>query len=410
MSGRRLVERVAAFLVRHRSRLPAGLSRWIESAAKDPDGLAGRVATRVLGGRPPAPTSVPATEVRVYIGPTNYAGQGWQWARALERSSPRLGARNLSLEIPGTFGFPADSPVPIVVQSSSTAWQEAEFDAVRRFTHVLIEAERPLFGSLLGRDVEREWRTLEDAGLSVAFLAHGTDIRSPRQHREGSPWSEFHDARPEDDRLQQDADENLALLRTAGRPVFVSTPDLLLDAPFAQWCPVVVDIDRWATRRALLAGPAPVVAHAPSATRVKGTHLITPVMETLSASRAFDFRLIHGIPFSLMPEAIAEADVVLDQFRTGSYGVGACEGMAAGRVVIGHVTAQVRDHVRAATGRELPIVEATPDTLGDVVADLLADPAGMRRLGAAGREFVAAVHAGPMSAEVLRRRWIDVSL
>lgn len=405
-------ERVAAALVRHRSRLPRWLARWIESAAKRPDGVAGRLAGWLLGGAsgsPPPPTDVPPTEVRVYIGPTNYAGQGWQWARALERSSDRIGARNLSIEIPGTFAFSGDSRVPLVVQNGSDAWQRAEFDAAKKFTHVLFEAERPLFGRLFDRDLRREQEALAASGVSVAFLAHGTDIRSPRRHREASPWSEFADSRREDEVLQRDADENIALLSSAGCPVFVSTPDLLLDAPFASWVPVVVDPSRWATSREILSRPLPVVAHVPSAARAKGTDLIAPVMREMSAQGTLRYELIQGIPSARMPEVIHRADIVLDQFRTGSYGVGACEAMSAGRVVVGHVTDQVRRHIAESTGLALPVVEATPDTLHDVLTGLIADVEGLRRIAALGIAFVESVHAGPLSAQVLRRDWIDLS-
>ncbi|MFP3786388.1 hypothetical protein, partial [Burkholderia sp. SIMBA_024] len=99
-----------------------------------------------------------------------------------ERAQSDVGARNMAVDIPGGFAFPADTTVPIAVNSASAEWQRAEWEAVQAFTHVLIEAERPIFGGLFGRRVLAEVEALEKAGLSVAFLSHGTDIRSPRAH------------------------------------------------------------------------------------------------------------------------------------------------------------------------------------------------------------------------------------
>jgi hypothetical protein len=406
----RLVARLTAAAVRNRSRLPRFLDAIVEDVARNPDGLAGRIASAALGGGrlagAPPPTSVPSETTRVYVGATNYAGQGYLWARALERSGA-IGARNLAVELPGGFAFPADTLVSVATFNRDRKWQEKEYAAALQFTHVLNEAERPMFGNLFGREVEREVDALRAEGVSVAFLAHGTDLRSPRRNRELTPWSQFHESSPRNDVLQEDADRNVALLDRLGLPVFVSTPDLLLDYPSATWCPVVVDPAAWTGGRDIMSAAKPVIVHVPSMGPAKGTHLIEATVISLAATGAVEFRQLAGLESALMSTVIGEADIVLDQFRVGSYGVGACEGMAAGRVVVGHVVPLVREHVLAASGRELPIVEATPDTLGDVLTTLIADPDEMRRIGERGREFVAHVHSGALSAGVLRKNWID---
>jgi glycosyltransferase involved in cell wall biosynthesis len=109
-----------------------------------------------------------------------------------------------------------------------------------------------------------------------------------------------------------------------------------------------------------------------------------------------------------MPSVFASADIVIDQFRAGSYGVAACEAMASGRVVVGHVMPLAREFITRQTGLELPIVEATPDTLRTVVEELAADPARAREIAEAGRRYVSAVHSGAESARALVERWIGV--
>ena len=61
----------------------------------------------------------------------------------------------------------------------------------------------------------------------------------------------------------------------------------------------------------------------------------------------------------------------------------------------------VRDRVRSLTGREVPIVEADPDSLGAVVTDLLADRDAAAERAAAGPGYVAELHDGRRSAEAL---------
>ncbi len=271
----------------------------------------------------------------------------------------------------------------------------------------MIEALRPLFGRLYLRDVEAEAAALAERGVSVALMCHGTDVRLPSRHRSATPWSPFHGAELGRDRREILARRNAALVARLSLPTFVSTPDLLSDVPSARWCPVVVDLGRWSAPPRATAPRRPVVAHVPSLASVKGTELIRPALRGLHEAGVIEYREASGVPPERMPELWAEADIVLDQFRLGSYGVAACEAMAAGAVVVGHVTEPVRRTVLDETGYVLPIVEATPETVGAVVRDLATDPGRRAEVAAEQLAFVQAVHDGRTSAEVLLQHWIE---
>lgn len=396
---------LTTWLMRRRSSLPRWMNRAMESVARNPDGFLGRLAGRLLRGPDTAPTTVPSAPVRLYIAPTNYSGQGRAWARAVEREYAGTAARNMAVALPGDFGFPADTLVPIATVNSSAAWADAEWQAARSFTHVLVEAQRSMFGRRFGRDLAAEITALESAGVAVAHMCHGTDIRDPDAHAARTRWSPY----PEDPRtaaLRADAVANLALLTAKRLPTFVSTPDLIDDVPWARWCPVVIDPAAFRADRAVFSDPTNRIVHVSTSAVQKGTALIEPTVSAFAASGAADFRVIDSAPASQMSRVYADADIVLDQFRLGSYGVAACEAMAAGRVVVGHVLPAVRQRVLDATGYELPIVEATPDTLGDVLTELTDDIPRARRIAAAGPEFVAAVHDGRASAHALVEHWI----
>lgn len=396
------------WLMSKRHALPGWMNRAMESVARNPDGFVGRLAGRLLRGPDAAPTIVPETPVRLYIAPTNYSGQGYAWARAVEGENPAIGVRNMAIELPGDYGFPADTRVPITTMNASTTWARAEWDAVRQFTHVLVEAERSMFGRQFGRDIRAEIEALDAEGISVAYLCHGTDIRNPDRHAELTPWSLY----PEDPRtdiLRADAAENLELLTSLRRPTFVSTPDLLLDVPWAHWCPVVIDVNRFAGARLTPAatGETLRITHVPSAPLQKGTHLITPVLDALTSRRQdVVYEPLIAVPSSEIPRVFAEADIVLDQFRAGSYGVAACEALAAGRIVVGHVLPVVRERVQLDFGIDVPIVEATPDTLDEVLSALADDRQRAQAIAAAGPAFVEIVHSGRASARVLIAHWL----
>jgi len=364
---------------------------------------------RILPGRlryDPSSLAVavpPETRVRLFVGPVNFAGQGWQWARAAERL-PEVGAVSMAYRIGTEFGFAVDQTVPASAYVLSKSWQRRQHDAVAGgFTHVLVEAGRQLFGRVYDQTVEQQVRDLVERGLAVAMVAHGSEVRLPSRHAAAHPDSPFGDPEwGEAAVFERQAAANLALLARLGRPVFVSTLGLLEDLPDAGWLPIVIDVDAWAGGDPPFARPRPVVAHAPSSGRMKGSDLVDPVLGRLADEGLIEYLRVSGVPAAEMPDLYRSADIVLDQFRIGDYGVAACEAMAAGRVVIGHVEAAVRKAVQTRTGLDLPIVEARGDDVERAIRALLADPDGSRRIAEHGIEFVREVHDGRRSAEALR--------
>lgn len=361
----------------------------------------------------PAPSPLAEESTRVYIAPLNVAGQARLWASALNEHCESTSAVHMMAPSTSKVRLTSDHPVPLGAFHLSREWQRNEFSVAQRATHVINESLRPMFGSLYRYDAEREINALQMAGVSVAVLAHGSDFRSPSLSRSRTRWSPFHNRehKAEIARLQQIADLNTRTLRALGVRVFVSTPDQLADIPEASWAPLVVDLAPWldASRPLRTEGP-PRVTHVPSKGWLKGTGLIAPPMESLATRRVVEYRPLAGLSHDQMPGALGAADIVLEQFGVGSYGVTAVEAMASGRVVVAHILPDVRAHIRSFTGLDLPIVEATPDNLEEVIAALAADPERRLHVGAASREFARTVHDGRMSANALSSGWLHPSV
>jgi len=336
------------------------------------------------------------------IGPVNSAGQGFAWARAAERLAG-VGAVDLMYRrADDPFQFPADHSVPARVASGIRRWQDAQRRAIlASFSHVIVESGVHLFDT--HEPPLHHLQAMERAGLRVALLFHGSDIRLPSAHAREEPDSPFIAERyAHTARLEQTARANRSLMRQSGLPVFVSTPDLLRFAPDATWLPVVVDGERW--RAATPHEPSrsrPVVVHAPSRAALKGSDLIAPIVRRLHAEGLIEYREVRDVPASEMPAVYGDSDIVLDQFSLGIYGVAACEAMAAERLVISHVSDFVRREVQARTGRDLPILEATAGNLEQVLRDVVARPEAYAARAVAGSAFVSDVHDGRRSAAAL---------
>ncbi|MFI5729548.1 hypothetical protein ACIA49_05450 [Kribbella sp. NPDC051587] len=85
---------------------------------------------------------------RLLIGPVNFAGQGTRWARVLEEQVPTTKVTAFAFAN-GVLDYPVDYRVSASTYRRHRRWQlEFYHHVVQNYTHVLIEANRPIFGVL----------------------------------------------------------------------------------------------------------------------------------------------------------------------------------------------------------------------------------------------------------------------
>jgi len=145
----------------------------------------------------------------------------------------------------------------------------------------------------------------------------------------------------------------------------------------------------------------PLVVHAPSHRTVKGTDFVLAAVERLQKEgHQFQFQLIEKVPHEQAKQMYQKATIVIDQLTVGTYANLSMEAMAMGKPVICHI----REDLRAAFPPGLPIVGANPDTIYEVLRDLLRRPNDWRNLGIAGRRYVEQNH----NYDKVARMLIDV--
>lgn len=386
---------------------PAIESVWKHVPKPAKDAIASGV-DRARGVRPPAPPHPDVTKpYRLLVGPVNYAGQGYRWSRALETTG-KVSARNYVHTENNVLQYDADYRVTWRTAEHSRAWQRSMLDVIgTEYTHVLIEACFPILGGMHSGDVRAQVALMKERGAKIGIVGHGTDIRLPSTHMAGDEWSYFHDdIWVPAALLEPSVADNLRLIADLGVPTFVSTAGLLVDVPDAHFVGVVVDPRKWANNEPLLVRERIKVVHAPTNPNLKGTPDIAPIARRLHDEGLIEYVELAGIPNDEMPAVFADADVVLDQFRTGDYGVGACETMASGRILLAHVTAQVRDEVERHAGMPLPIPETTIANVEETLRDIVARRAHYRTIAQSGPEFVRRLHDGRFSRDVLLTHFI----
>ncbi|MDX6438979.1 MAG: hypothetical protein QOF45_1562 [Gaiellaceae bacterium] len=132
----------------------------------------------------------------------------------------------------------------------------------------------------------------------------------------------------------------------------------------------------------------PLIVHAPSSRRRKGSEHVIAAVEGLDA----DLELVEGLHHDEAFERYRAADIVVDQLNAGWYGLFAIEAMALGKPVVTFLHEEAVRQTEEAFGTRLPIVSATAETLRETLRPLVADAARRRELGAASRAYVERVH------------------
>jgi hypothetical protein len=144
---------------------------------------------------------------------------------------------------------------------------------------------------------------------------------------------------------------------------------------------------------------APVVLHAPSNPRIKGTAEITAALERLAARGLLRPRILTGVAHSEVLAEMGRADVVVDQLNSENYAIVATEAMALGKPVL----SEFDPADLPGFARDVPVVRITPETIDARLAEVCGDAELRRRLGRAGSDFVRRVHDPERLGERLER-------
>jgi glycosyltransferase involved in cell wall biosynthesis len=179
--------------------------------------------------------------------------------------------------------------------------------------------------------------------------------------------------------------EQLAFGKRADLEI-VGSYDALRWVPEAEVVPPGIDLSAYEAVEP--SGGRPVIVHAPSSRRRKGTEHVLAACVGLDA----ELDLVEGVHHDEARERYRRADIVVDQLNAGWYGVFAIEAMALGKPVLTFLHDEAVARSEAAFAVQVPIVNVAKETLRDRLAELVADPERRRRIGVESRAYVERVH------------------
>jgi hypothetical protein len=135
---------------------------------------------------------------------------------------------------------------------------------------------------------------------------------------------------------------------------------------------------------------------------IKSSHIYVPLIERMKAEgQPVELIFVEGVPNTEVRFTQAQADIVVDMLTFGWFGANVREALMLGKPVVCYLRPewlasmrkQVPDYID-----ELPVVSATPDTVEDVLKELVADPERRRELGERGRAFALKYHSAAAGA------------
>jgi hypothetical protein len=135
---------------------------------------------------------------------------------------------------------------------------------------------------------------------------------------------------------------------------------------------------------------------------IKSSHIYVPLIERMKAE-GYDVEMtfVHGVPNREVRFTQVQADIVVDMLTFGWFGSNVREAMMLGKPVVCYLREEWLERMRLEVPDyvdELPIVNATPETVEGILKDLVNDPERRRELGERSRAFALKFHSAKAGA------------
>jgi hypothetical protein len=147
---------------------------------------------------------------------------------------------------------------------------------------------------------------------------------------------------------------------------------------------------------------------------IKSTHIYRPLVDKLKGEGLpVEMMFFSNVPNRDLRFYQVQADIFLDMLTYGFFGATGREAMMLGKPVICYLRPEWLESMRREIPEyvdELPVVNATPQTVETVLRRLIANPAKRAEIGARGRRFALKWHSAEAGARRFTRIYSELLL
>lgn len=299
--------------------------------------------------------------MRVLFAPKEVAGQ----VSILSHALRGLGVLAMSLSFSEhPFEYPIDKV--IILSKYPDFLQKVIRVVVFLFALILFDIFHFQAGKTFARS-NRDLPILKFFGKKVVMHLHGSEIRDSSGI-----------ARRNFSFLKKNIDK------------FITAPSELLDlVPDAAPLPISVEKGWFVPRKHVQNHDEFVVVHAPSSRTIKGTkYLIDACVNLKKKGYPLKLILVENTPHREVRKFYEQADVFVDQLLIGWYGTASVENMAMGNPVVVYV----RPDLRRRYCPDLPAIQATKDSIQEVLESLMRDRRKLNKIVFESRKYALKYH------------------
>ena len=235
-------------------------------------------------------------------------------------------------------------------------------------------------------------------GVITAVTYQGSDARQGEYCKQHYPIHFCHEDdniyTPQSDKIKQ---EQIKQFDKYADLIYAVNPDLLNVLPKRTKFIAYASVDpRDWQPKPLPETPnkTPHIVHAPSNQTVKGTKYILSAFDRLKKENIpFRYTLVEGLSNKDAKKIYETADLLIDQLLAGYYGGLSVELMALAKPVICYIRDEDMHHMPPDMVKDMPIINATPDTIYDVLKRYLTtDKDKLRDIGLKSRQYTKNFH------------------
>lgn len=145
---------------------------------------------------------------------------------------------------------------------------------------------------------------------------------------------------------------------------------------------------------------------------IKCSHIYLPLIKQLKVE-GYPVELIFAkdIPNKEVRFLQVQADIVVDKLIGGFFGSNVKEALMLGKTAVCYLRPEWLANIRLEVPEyidELPVVSATPDTIHDVLVDLIQNPEKRQEIGRRSREFAIKWHSAEAGAKRLDKIYLEL--